>query len=67
MNEIEIERQGSGVDIRFNADKMQMLIEQEIDGFTPMIIHLTPINSIMPLLGLEPRNREEEYELSSLN
>jgi ADP-ribose pyrophosphatase YjhB (NUDIX family) len=67
LNEIKVEHQGSGVDIQFDPAKMQNMINQGVDGFAPVIINLTPINSIMPLLGLEPRIREDEYEVSSLN
>ncbi len=88
MNEINVERQGSGVDIKFDPAMMQDILINGVDGFVPVIINLTPINSIMSLLGLkktepqepseritrmnpylsdEPRKREEQYEVSSLN
>ena len=44
-----------------------MILENGMDGFVPVIINLTPINRILPILGLEPRKEEEEYELSRLN
>ena len=88
MNEINVEHQGAGVNIQFDPAMMQDILINGVDGFVPVIINLTPINSIMTLLGLkkaepqepseritridpylsdEPRNREEEYEVSSLN
>lgn len=67
MNDIKVERRGSGVNIQFDPVMIQNMLDQGVDGFVPIIINLTPINSIMPLLGLEPRDREEEYELSVSN
>jgi len=68
MNNINVNRQGAGVDIQFDPAMMQEILNNGVDGFAPVIINLTPINSIMPLLGLEPRSQEEkEYELSVLN
>ena len=67
LNEINVDRQDSGIDIQFDPAMMQDILNNGVDGFVPVIINLTPINSIMPLLGLEPRNREEKYEVSALN
>ena len=88
MNEIKVDRQGSGVDIQFDPAMMQDILINGVDGFVPVILNITPINSVMPLLGLkktepqepseritridpylsyDPRNREEEYAISSLN
>ncbi len=66
MNDIEIKKQGSGVDVQFDPAMLQNIIHQGVDGFVPVIIKLTPLNSIMPFLGLEPKNREK-YEFLSLN
>jgi hypothetical protein len=67
LNEIEVDRQGAGVDIQFDPIiKLQEIIDVGIDGFTPVIINLTPLPSVLPLLGLDPR-KDEEYEVSSLN
>ncbi|MBF0385326.1 MAG: hypothetical protein HQL27_05590, partial [Candidatus Omnitrophica bacterium] len=67
MNEIHVNRQGAGVDIQFDPAMMQDILDRGVEGFVPVIINLTPINSVMPLLGLEPRVRDEEYAVSSLN
>jgi len=66
LNDIAVDRQGFGVDIQFDPVEMQSIIELGIDGFAPVIINLTPLPSVLPLLGLEPR-KKEEYELSQLN
>lgn len=63
MNDIEVDRQGSGVDIQFDPVAIENL--QNIQGFTPVIINLTPITSVLPLLGLAPRE-EDEGELVSV-
>ena len=68
MNELEVDRQGSGVDIKFNMDAaMQPLLNMDIQGFSPRFINFYEIPSILPLLGLEPRREDEEFEVSSLN
>ena len=66
MNEIHVDRQGSGVDIQFSQQAIQPIIDMGIDGFAPVIINLTPISSILPMLGLAPEEKESEKELSAL-
>jgi len=63
MNEIDVNRQGTGVNIQFSPESLEAITEMGIEGFVPIIIDLTPINSILPLLGLEPR-KEEEFEVT---
>ena len=56
---------------------MQDLIDAGIDGFASVIIRpkqhsadnpgITPLPSVLPLLGLEPANKEEDKEVSRLN
>ena len=67
MNSIGLERQGAGVDIRFDPAELQELIDAGIDGFAPVIINITPLPSVLPLLGLEPRKEEDAEELSKVN
>ena len=66
MNNINVDRQGAGVDIHFDMEAIQPIIDMGIDGFTPVIINITPLNSVLPLLGLQPRREEEEFQVSSL-
>ena len=66
MNQIDVDRQGSGISIQFDPIQMQELMDMNIEGFAPVIINITPLPSVLPLLGLAPQ-REEEFELSSLN
>jgi len=67
LNEISVERQGGGIDVKFTPATVDPILQKGITGFAPVIINLTPINSVLPLLGLEPRREKEEYEVSSLN
>ncbi|MDP8267068.1 MAG: ROK family protein [Candidatus Aceula meridiana] len=67
MNNINVNRRGSGVDIQFDSVMMQDILNNGVDGFVPVIINLTPINSVLPMLGLEPMEKESEYSLSKLN
>ncbi len=61
MNRIDLEREGSAVEIEFDPVEMQTMLENGVEGFAPVIINLTPLPSILPVLGLEPRDRKEEY------
>ena len=54
MNTIDLDRQGEGVDIEFDPVELQQIIDAGIDGFAPVIINMTPLPSVLPLLGLEP-------------
>ncbi|MBI5149751.1 MAG: hypothetical protein HZA28_03155 [Candidatus Omnitrophica bacterium] len=67
MNSIDLEREGAGVDIHFDPAELQEIIESGIDGFAPVIINITPLPSVLPLLGLEPATKEEQLEVSRLD
>jgi len=65
MNDINVDRQGARVEIYFDPVEINSIIEHGITGFALVIINFMPLPSVLPLLGLAPR--EEEYELSQLN
>ncbi|HSV43799.1 MAG TPA: hypothetical protein VLJ10_04515, partial [Candidatus Bathyarchaeia archaeon] len=73
MNRINIDRKGSGIDVKIDPVLMQDILTNGVDGFIPVIIELMPINSVLPLLGLNPEeelgpaNKQEELALFSLN
>ncbi len=67
LNEIQVDRQGSGVNIHFDPATIQPILDLGVDGYAPVFINFTPITSILPLLGLEPRRKEKEYEIFSVN
>jgi len=60
---IDVNRHGSGVKIQFNPIVIEDLIN--FAGFIPVIINIAPIKSIMPLLGLDYR-RKEDILISSI-
>ncbi len=62
MNDIDVNRKGTGVDIQFDPAELQELIDAGIDGFAPVIINITPLPSVLPLLGLEPAIKEENQQ-----
>jgi len=65
LNEITVNRQGHGIHIQFSGEALEPYLHPDFKGFMPIIINMTPINSILPLLGLKPRKDEEEgIELS---
>jgi hypothetical protein len=63
MNAIDVKREGEAGRIRFEMEGFEPLLNMPIDGFAPVIINVIPLPSILPLLGLAPR--QEEYELSA--
>ena len=64
MNEINVDRQGDGVDIQFDPAQIEGIENVQIDSFIPIIINITPIQSILPLLGLETMETTEDIALS---
>ncbi|MFT7538261.1 MAG: hypothetical protein ACI9F2_000404, partial [Lysobacterales bacterium] len=64
FNDIDLDHEGSGVDIQFDDEAFQSLFKGDIQGFSPVIINFAPLSSVLPLLGLAPR--EEEYEVSAI-
>jgi len=67
LNEIDVDRQGAGVDIQFDPIQVQEMIDMGITGFAPVIINFVPLPSVLPLLGLAPAIKEEELEISMAN
>ena len=73
MNRINLDRKGQGIDIKIDPVLMQDILTNGVDGFIPVIIDLTPINSVLPLLGLGPddelgpADKPEELTLSEVN
>lgn len=63
MNEIPVDRQGSGVDVQFDLEALPPDLNAQIKGFAPVIINIVPLPSILPLLGLEDEEEEVEEAL----
>lgn len=67
MNYIPVNRTGSGVDVRFTPNAFEPLMNADFNGFIPVIINMIPIQSVLPLLGLEPREKSNELQVSKLD
>ncbi len=65
FNDIELNRQSTGVNIEFDPNALQQIFSSDIDGFKPVIMNITPVPSIFPILGLDPITKEEDQELLS--
>jgi hypothetical protein len=59
MNNIDIDRNSNGREILFNNDALMPMLDLDTTGFIPVIIHFAPLNSVLPLLGL---NDDEEKD-----
>jgi hypothetical protein len=57
---MRVSKEGAGVDITFDPAMVERMKRDGFDGFVPVIINITPVASILPLLGLAPRREEEE-------
>ena len=66
-NNINLSEQGDKMQINFSATDLQNLNPESINGILPVIINISPLPSFLPLLGLEPRKKENYVEVSSLN
>ena len=66
-NNINLNEQGNKMRINFSAAGLQNLNPESINGILPVIINISPLPSILPLLGLAPQREEEGFEVSSLN
>lgn len=67
MNNIEVKKDDNGHTIQFDPVQIDSVMKNNIQGFVPVIINITPINSVLPILGLQPRKPKEEYKVSQLN
>jgi len=65
-NNINLSEQGDKIQINFTATDIQNLNLESINGILPVIINISPLPSVLPLLGLSPQ-KEEEFKVSSLN
>ncbi|MBF0384512.1 MAG: Maf family protein [Candidatus Omnitrophica bacterium] len=66
MNEINIKHSGNGAEIEFFPQGPGNIMLDNIEGFKPVIIHLTPIQSVLPILGLEEPKEEKEEMLAAI-
>ena len=59
LNNIAIQHKGNGVDIQFTPENLKWITSPDIDGFTPIIIDINLLPSVLPLLGLDTRGVEK--------
>ncbi|MDP8212083.1 MAG: IS630 transposase-related protein [Candidatus Zapsychrus exili] len=67
LNSIEFDVQGSGDDIIFDSKAFEPLLDMDIKGFVPVIINITPIDSVLPLLGLVDQSDDNNSDNSDDN
>jgi ankyrin repeat protein len=59
LNQININRTGKTIKVDFDPAQLNELMQGGFEGFSPVIINITPIASPFPLLGIAPRREEE--------
>ena len=65
-NNVNLIEQGDKFQIDFSATGLETLNPESINGILPVIINISPLPSVLPLLGLGQK-KEEEFKLSYLN
>lgn len=58
LNQINVKQAGKRVVVWFDPAQLNALMQGGFEGFTPVIINITPISDPLALLGV--RAREEE-------
>jgi len=58
LNQINVNREGKAVVVQFDPAQLNELMRDGFEGFMPVIINITPIQSPLPLLGVNPRKEE---------
>ena len=59
-SKIDMQRQGEGVDIKFDSAMIAQFKMGNFDGIVPVITGITPIANIYPLLGLKEVEKGEK-------
>jgi hypothetical protein len=52
IQNIDVKRTGAGAEIEFNDDAVRDILKNGFNGFTPVIINITPVVSPLVILGL---------------
>jgi hypothetical protein len=50
MNDITVRQSGIGSDIQFNTAMIDRVLSMRVEGFAPVVISLTPVDSVLRLL-----------------
>lgn len=67
MNNIPISAGGAVQAVRFDTSVLDALVDQPVQGFTPVIIQVIPIPSVLPLLGLQEPEAGPPVKVSRLS
>ena len=59
LNPINVKRSGKTVTVQFDPAQLNELMQGGFEGFTPVIINITPIQSPFQLLGINPAKQPE--------
>ncbi len=59
LNQINVNREGKAVVVQFDPAQLNELMRDGFEGFMPVIINITPIQSPLPLLGIAPLREQE--------
>ena len=59
LNQINVNRTGNTIKVNFGPAQLNELLQGGFEGFSPVIINITPISSPLPLLGVSPRKEQE--------
>jgi hypothetical protein len=49
---LKVQRTGKGIQVQFDPAEIQRIKTEGVSGFTPVIINITPVKSMLPALGL---------------
>ena len=61
LNQISVKRTGKVINMQFDPAQLNELMQGGFKGFTPVIVNMTPIQSPLPLLGV---NQAKEPEVA---
>ena len=56
----KVSKDGKGVEMNVDPAMIERIKREGIESLTPVIFRITPIQSIWPIIGLEPPRRKEE-------
>jgi hypothetical protein len=59
LNQINVNRSGKIINIQFDPSQLTEIIQGGFEGFTPVIINVTPIQNPMSLMGGSTAQNEE--------
>jgi len=55
LNQISIKRTGNPIKVQFDPSQLEQLMQGGFEGFSPVIINITPLKTPFQLLGVKSR------------